>query len=331
VQRRLAGTAQLPVTPIGLGLAALGRPGYINLGHADDLGPDRSVTALEAHARTVLDAAYDAGIRYFDAARSYGRAELFLAGWLETRDLAPTDVTVASKWGYTYTADWQVDAETHEVKDHSVDAFERQVEQTRHILGDHLALYQIHSATLETGVLDDPAVLARLVELHDSGVRVGFTVSGPRQADVVRQGLAASVDGRNPFSEVQATWNVLEPSSGAALREAHEAGWVVVGKEALANGRLTDRNDEPALADARRLLHRIAERHGCGIDAVAIAAVAEQPFVDVVLSGAATPAQVRSNSAATDVRLDDAALAELAALAEDPVSYWQQRSALPWR
>ena len=41
-------------------------------------------------------------MRCFDAARSYGRAEQFLSGWLRSRDLAPEDVTVGSKWGYTY-------------------------------------------------------------------------------------------------------------------------------------------------------------------------------------------------------------------------------------
>jgi len=37
MERRTLGDSALLVTPIGLGLAALGRPGYINLGHADDL------------------------------------------------------------------------------------------------------------------------------------------------------------------------------------------------------------------------------------------------------------------------------------------------------
>ena len=64
---------------MGLGLAALGRPGYINLGHATDLSRDYDVAAMADHAHTVLDAAWAAGIRYFDAARSYGRAEEFLS------------------------------------------------------------------------------------------------------------------------------------------------------------------------------------------------------------------------------------------------------------
>ncbi|MGD2177074.1 MAG: aldo/keto reductase, partial [Anaerolineae bacterium] len=98
------GSTDLLVSPIGLGLAALGRPGYINLGHADDLGQAYEVAAMEAHAHEVLEAAFEAGVRYYDVARSYGRAEQFLSNWLRARELTPQDVTVGSKWGYTYTA-----------------------------------------------------------------------------------------------------------------------------------------------------------------------------------------------------------------------------------
>jgi aryl-alcohol dehydrogenase-like predicted oxidoreductase len=104
---RVLGATALPVSRIGLGLAALGRPSYINLGRAADLPADRSVNALERRCHAVLDAAYAAGIRYFDAARSYGLAEAFLGRWLRARDRSRTAVTVGSKWGYTYTADWK--------------------------------------------------------------------------------------------------------------------------------------------------------------------------------------------------------------------------------
>lgn len=73
---------------LGLGLAALGRPGYINLGHAEDLDGDYNVAAMESHCHAVLDTAWAAGIRYFDAARSYGRAEQFLSRWLIGRHIA---------------------------------------------------------------------------------------------------------------------------------------------------------------------------------------------------------------------------------------------------
>ena len=171
MELRPLGSTKLRVTPIGLGLAAVGRPGYITLDREKDLGSDRSVTALERRAHDVLSAAYDAGIRYFDAARSYGFAERFLASWLRERALAPTAVTVGSKWGYRYVGKWQVDAPVHEVKDHSLAALRRQIDESRALLGEYLDLYQIHSATLESGVLDDHAVLAELNGLRASGSR----------------------------------------------------------------------------------------------------------------------------------------------------------------
>jgi hypothetical protein len=41
-----ASAGERSVRRLGLGLAALGRPGYLNLGHGADLGTDRSVEAL---------------------------------------------------------------------------------------------------------------------------------------------------------------------------------------------------------------------------------------------------------------------------------------------
>jgi aryl-alcohol dehydrogenase-like predicted oxidoreductase len=316
---RTLGTTGLPVSPIGLGLAALGRPGYINLGHAADVG-DTDVGAMERHAHAVLDAAFEGGVRYFDAARSYGRGEAFLGSWLDRRGFAPGDVTVGSKWGYTYTADWRVDAEDHEIKDLSVATLRRQLGETRALLGEHLALYQIHSATLESGVLDDAAVRDDLARLREDGVRVGLSVTGAGQADTVERAL--EVGG---FDAVQATWNLHERSATAALAAAHEAGLGVIVKEALANGRLTARgapDDGPLVAAAR-------ERRTTP-DALALAAVLAQPWVDVVLSGVATVDTLHSNLAALDVAWDARADEELAALVEPAEEYWERRAELAW-
>src|SRR5918999_3496966 len=181
--------------------------------------------------------------RYGDAARSYGRAEEFLATWLAARGLAPGEVTVGSKWGYRYTAGWRVRAEVHEVKDHSVGALREQLAESRRHLGAHLRVYQIHSATLESGVLDDARVLDALARLRDDGMLVGLSVSGPRQADTISRALAIERGGMRLFGCVQATWNVLEPSAGDALAQAHAAGGGVIVKEALGNGHLAGRAD----------------------------------------------------------------------------------------
>jgi aryl-alcohol dehydrogenase-like predicted oxidoreductase len=324
VPARTLGSTGLPVSPVGLGLAALGRPAYIDLGREVDLGADRGVEALERRCHQVLDAAWAAGVRYLDAARSYGRAEAFLASWLAARGLAPEEVTVGSKWGYTYVGDWRMDAEVHEVKDHSPAALRRQLDETRALLGGHLDLYQIHSATLDSGVLEDRAVLDELTRLAGTGVAVGLSASGPGQAATIRRALEVTAAGQAPFACVQATWNLLEPSVGPALAEAKAAGWGVIVKEAVANGRLTPHGEEPAA------LARVAARHGAGVDAVAIAAALTNPWADVVLSGAVTTAQLTSNLAALEVELAPADLEELATLAEPPDRYWSERSGLAW-
>jgi aryl-alcohol dehydrogenase-like predicted oxidoreductase len=251
----------------------------------------------------VLDAAYAHGVRYFDAARSYGRAEEFLSSWLDSRGIAPGDVTVGSKWGYVYTGDWRIDADQHEVKDLSADNLRRQTAESRALLGDHLALYQIHSATLESGVLDDGTVRDELVHLREQTLAIGFTVTGPRQAETIERAL--EVGG---FDTVQATWNLLERSAGPALAAAHEAGLGVIVKEALANGRLVEHVP----------------------DTVAIAATLAQPWADVVLSGAATVEQLESNLRAHDVAYHEELDAQLAGHVEDPETYWAIRAALPW-
>src|SRR5580765_4429438 len=324
MEERSLGVTGLRVSRIGLGLAAVGRPAYITRGRETDLAGDRSVDALRRRYHELLEAAVAAGVRYVDVARSYGLAAEFLGSWLDSRTPDAVVPTIGSKWGYTYVGAWRVEAEVHEVKDHSLAAFRRQLTETRAILRDRLKLYQVHSATLESGILEDRAVLGALAGLSAEGVAVGLTVSGPRQADVVRRALEVRVDGRNPFSTVQATWNLLERSVEPALVEAHDAGWGVIVKEALANGRLARPDTCPPVAGA------IAARHSTQPDAVAIAAVMERPWVDVVLSGAATVGELESNLTATTIELSPDELLELANCVEPAEDYWAARSHLAW-
>ncbi|MGW2445527.1 aldo/keto reductase [Streptomyces sp. NPDC001675] len=318
---RLA-TATTPTSHIGLGLAAVGRPGYINLGREQDLGEDRSIEALRARTHELLDAAYAQGVRYFDVARSYGRSEEFLADWLTARPDVD-DVVVGSKWGYTYTAGWSTDAERHEVKDHGLATYERQRAETGELLGDRLDLYQIHSVTPDSPALTDKELHARLAEAAAGGLTVGFSTSGPAQADAIRAALAVTVEGEPLFRTVQSTYNALETSAGPALAEAHDAGLTVIVKEGMANGRL-------AAPHASDTLRSVAEETGLGCDAVALALVLRQPWAGVVLSGAATLDQLASNLHAAVVDLDVDQLTRLATLVEDPRAYWERRGQLPW-
>jgi aryl-alcohol dehydrogenase-like predicted oxidoreductase len=300
------------VQRLGLGLAALGRPAYINVGRGE-LPADRSVANMRAAAWEVLDRAYAAGVRWVDVARSYGLAEEFLAGWLDSR--APVDVTVSSKWGYAYVGEWRLDAPVHEVKEHSLARLRTQWAESTGLLGERIALYQVHSLTPDSPLLDDPALQDALAELP---VRVGFSTSGPRQAETVRRGLALERHGVRVFTAVQSTWNLLEPSAGSALVEAHSSGALVLIKEALANGRLAV--DPPAP------VAELASSRGVTADAVALAAALGHSWADTVLLGPAGPRQLRDNLAALRVP----AVPGLAELAVDPETYWTDRAALAW-
>ena len=318
---------------IGIGLAALGRPAYITPARSTDLGPaanasgGRDVERLRALSRTLLDDAYAAGVRYFDVARSYGRAEEFLADWLNARPDVE-DVVVGSKWGYRYVGEWRMDADVHEVKDHSLSAFREQYALSRQLLGDRLAIYHVHSLTPDSPALRDSALHHALAQVRDSGCRVGFSTSGPRQGEVVRRALELEVGGLPLFTSVETTWNVLEPSAGPALAEAAAAGATVIVKEAVANGRLSPAEEDPhPVAVAAR---ELAAELGVSVDQVATAAALAQPWAWRVLSGAVTTEQLRSNLAATGLGLTAVDLGRLTAHAQPAEEYWAQRSARAW-
>ena len=292
----------------------MGRPAYITLGREEDLAASRSVDDLEARCHDLLDRAVELGVRYVDTARSYGYAERFLGSWFSARPGRREQLTVGSKWGYEYVGEWALDAPLHERKDHSPAVFDRQWPQTLEALSGPPDVYLIHSVTPDSPALGDVELLDRLRALARTGVRVGISTSGPEQSWVVQQALAVP---DSPFSVVQSTWNLLERSVGASLAEAHDAGWLVVVKEGVANGRLTAHGQEPGLT-------QMAALDGQTLDAFALGAVLAQPFVDVVLSGAVTIAQLEQNVAARP----PAAVPD--GVVEAPAAYWATRGALSW-
>ena len=237
---------------------------------------------------------------------------------MRARGLRRDDVVVSSKWGYEYTAGWRVDAEHHEIKELSAERLRTQWAESQALLGEWLALYQIHSATLDSGVLDDPGVREQLDAIRAGGVRVGLSVTGAAQAATIDR----AVEGGG-FDEVQATWNLHERSAGAALARAHDAGMEVYVKEALANGRLTDRGAAPALVAAaaeRGVTRGCARARGRARAAVGgrgaqrrgdRGAAREQP--DRGGRGVGFGARGRVGGAGRGAR-----------------AYWERRSALPW-
>ncbi|MEQ9297401.1 MAG: aldo/keto reductase [Cyclobacteriaceae bacterium] len=322
------GESGILVSRVGLGLAALGRPGYINLGHADDLNKDYDINKMEQQTYRMLDAALEQGVNYFDAAQSYGKSENVLSSWLKKK--GDEEVVIGSKWGYTYTADWQVSAEHHEVKEHSIIVLNRQWRLSHKKLAPALKLYQVHSATFESGVLDNSQVLDRLAEIQDTGVQIGLSLSGVQQSEVLKKAMKTSVEGKLLFDAVQVTNNLLEHSTDQVLEEAADRGMGIIVKEGLANGRLTSRNTDLAYSDTMTLLRRLAEGYNVGIDAIALSYLLSKPYHHIVLSGAATVEHLNSNLMADSIELSKTELASLDNLQLKSQHYWKERGQMVW-
>ena len=69
---------------------------------------------------------------------------------------------------------------------------------------------------------------------------------------------------------------------------------------------------------------------GVGLDAAALAAAIAQPWSHAVLSGAATPDQVRSNVRAVGAHWTARESKVFENFVETPRDYWRTRSFLPW-
>jgi aryl-alcohol dehydrogenase-like predicted oxidoreductase len=73
-----------------------------------------------------------------------------------------------------------------------------------------------------------------------------------------------------------------------------------------------------------------AREYELGPDVLALPVVVDQPWADVVLSGAATSEQLHSNLAALQVVVDHRLQQRLRKLVESPEQYWSERARQSW-
>jgi aryl-alcohol dehydrogenase-like predicted oxidoreductase len=177
-------------------------------------------------------------------------------------------------------------------------------------------------------VLSDAAIIDELARMRDNGLVIGLSVSGARQADTIARALDVRRGHERVFASVQATWNALERGATDALIAAHEAGLRIVVKEALANGRLTERGI--LHAEHFAIVRDEAHRLGTTADVLALAFVLAQPWANIVLSGAATVPQIESNVQAAKLQVRPDVAERLASLAMSSDEYWRERSRLAW-
>lgn len=314
-------------TQIGLGLAALGRPEYINIRTDDSI--DKSEEAFKNNTFSVLNEAYKLGIRYFDTAPSYGKGEAFLYEWNQKNNR--TDVILGTKWGYTYVANWELGySGKHEIKEHSLEKLIEQWQVSKNML-PKLKYYQVHSATFESVILENEAALNQLYQIKkETGLHIGITTSGANQKEVIAAALKVSVENESLFDSFQVTYNVFEQSTFSILKEVLKQGKKVIIKEALANGRVFRNKKFQHYSEAYKILDQLSIKYNVGVDAIALRFVIDSLEPTYVLSGASDKTQLVQNLKVLDFSLTSEELKSLKALKTTPKSYWDERSGLNW-
>lgn len=311
---------------LGLGTAALGRPQYINVRQKNSKNSD--LDTFKKHSFSVLEAAYNSGIRYFDTAPCYGLAEELVLKWLRTKD--NKSIEIATKWGYTYTANFNENATVHEVKEHSVSKLTEQWNFSRQLL-PYLKVYQIHSATLETGVLENTEVLERLAFLkREHNLKIGLTTTGTNQVEVIKKALAVLVDGEQLFDLFQVTYNFLDQSLLAISKELISQNKSIVIKEALANGRVFRNKNYPQYNKMYATLEDLAQKHNVGVDAISLKYCEQTIPKSVILSGASATSQLKENLKINSFSLSSNEIEILNSFKVTPEFYWSERKQLQW-
>ena len=310
---------------LALGTAALGRPLYINIRQAQQVF---NMESFRQNALSVLDTAYQIGIRHFDTAPGYGLAEKLLIDWSRTKN--DDSISISTKWGYTYVADFDPKAKIHEVKEHSLLKLNEQWQVSKTLL-PYLSLYQIHSATLETGVLKNKAILEQLAYLRDEyAIKIGITTTGADQVEVIKMALDVEVDGRQLFDSFQCTYNILDQSIIEVLKDLKDQQKVIIAKEALANGRLMPNSNFKQYQQLYKELKLLAHKYNVGVDAIVLQHCFAKLKADWVLSGASNSTHLHENMKANNLELTKEELGCLDKYKIDSTAYWNERKLMEW-
>lgn len=315
----------LKESKIGLGTAAIGRPLYINIKDEEIQKRGFDYSSFKNQGINFLNEAYKAGITHFDSSPGYGIAEEMLINFLKDKSL--NDLSISTKWGYTYVANFNAKAKTHEIKDHSLEKLNEQWKNSKRLL-PFLKTYQIHSVTTDSDVLANKDVINRLIEIKSKyNIEIGLSTSGKEQIEVIKKAIALNDGTSRLFSTFQITFNLLDQSL-LTIKDIIQDYNIII-KEALANGRIIVRKKNRYAALQERL-GLLAQKYRVTEDAVAIRYCMDAIQGSIVLSGANNLEHLNQNLKATTFKLTNQEISELNSFAISPKEYWEERKKLVW-
>jgi len=319
---RPLGRSGLVVSVVGIGCNAFGTR----------VDPDEVVA--------VVDAAFDAGIDFFDTADTYGlgASEETLGAALRGRR---DDVVLATKFG--------MDMDGRNGPDHGARASRRYVRRAveaslRRLDTDHIDLYQLHQPDLVTPIEE---TLEAMNELVDEGKVLYLGCSNFASWEVTEAHWVARTRSLRGFVTAQNEYSLYNRVAEDELVPACLAAGVgLLPYFPLAYGLLTGKyaRDEAAPTGSRLSLdsqrHRLAGADFDRVEAlidfaasrdvdlldVAIGGLAAQPAVASVIAGVSRPEQVHTNVSAGQWEPSDADLVALARINRTPLPGQTHRS-----
>lgn len=257
--------------------------------------------------RSVVEAALDAGVTFFDTAESYGNgggSERFLGELLDGRR---DRVVVATKFG------WGTEP-GRGARENVLRSIDGSLERLR---TDYVDLYYLHRPDPATPLAETLGALGELVRAGKVRAIGCSAFSAAQLADADR---VAHELGSTRFTVVQNEYNLLDRRDDAdVLPLCRELGVGYVPYYPLASGLLTGKYGRgvPApegarlagreIDDARlarvEALARFAETRSHTLLELAISALVSTPGLGSIIAGATRPEQVRANVAAAGWRL----------------------------
>lgn len=283
--------------------------------------------------RSCTDAAFDAGITFFDTANVYGRGAAESA-WGEVLAGRPRDSYVLA------TKVWGPMSDDPADRGLSASQIAKQIEASlSRLRTDHVDLYQAHRFDVHVPIEETLEAFQRVVD-QGKARYLGFSEWTPEQ-------IRAAVDIAGPdlFVSSQPQYSMLWRAPEAEVFPLCESNGISqIVWSPLAQGVLTGkyRPGQPPPADSRaasanmnvaigRLmtdsvlvavdrLRPVADGAGLSMVELALAWVLRRPEVASAIVGASRPEQVHANARASGIELDSATLAAVdEALGDVPV------------
>jgi aryl-alcohol dehydrogenase-like predicted oxidoreductase len=189
------------------------------------------------------------------------------------------------------------------------------MEKSKQLL-PNLKLYQIHSVTQESEVLESTEVLKKLYLIKkENNIEIGLSTSGSKQIEVIKKALNIKINDEPLFTSFQVTFNVLDQSL-LEIKDKIKDKKIII-KEALANGRILS-NQYLNYSALQNETAKLATKYKVTIDAIAIRFCMDCFKGSTVLSGANNLVHLQQNLKANEFELENIELEKLKSFAINP-------------